>query len=71
MSAFEKIPPHPVEPVRVPKNNVRTLFTIVGVLVALAALVMIAVGFVDAGSMSPDESEGPAPPVVNPGTLPE
>ena len=35
------------------------------------ALVLIFVGFVDAGTVAPDETEGPTPPVRTPGTLPE
>ena len=71
MSAFEKITPQPVQPVRVPKNHRRLVFTILGVLLALAAAVLIVIGFFDASIVAPEETEGPAPEIVVPGTLPD
>lgn len=58
------------EPVKIPKNNGRTLLTLIGALLVLAALVFIFVGFVDAGTVTPDETEAPTPPVGAPRTSP-
>ena len=59
-----------IDPVRIPKNNVRALLTLIGALMALAAVVLMFVGFVDAGTVAPEEPEGAAPPVDAPGTFP-
>lgn len=58
-----------IDPVKIPKNNGRALLTLLGALLVLAALVLIFVGFVDAGTMAPEEIEGPAPPVDAPQTM--
>ncbi len=58
------------DPVKIPKNNGRALLSLLGALLVLAALVVIGVGFVDAGTVAPEETEGPTPPVNAPGTLP-
>lgn len=62
------------DPVKIPKNTGRALLSLLGALLVLGALVLIGVGFVDAGKVAPDETEGPArpvnaPPVNAPGTL--
>jgi len=59
------------DPIKIPKNNGRTLLTLVGALLVLGALVFIFAGFVDAGTVAPDETQGPTPPVRTPGTLPQ
>lgn len=58
------------DPVKIPKNTGRMLLTLIGALLVLAAVVVMFVGFVDAGTVSPDETEGPEPPARTPGTLP-
>ena len=58
------------DPVRIPKNNGRALLTLIGALMVLAAVVLMFVGFVDAGTVPPEETEAPAPAVAAPGTLP-
>ena len=58
------------DPVRIPKNNVRALLTLIGALTVLAAVVLMFIGFVDAGTVAPEEPKAPAPPVDAPGTLP-
>lgn len=57
------------DPVKIPKNNGRALLTLVGALLVLGALVFIFAGFVDAGTVAPDETQGPAP-LRTPATLP-
>ena len=58
------------DPVRIPKNNGRALLTLVAALMVFAAVVLMFVGFVDAGTVAPEETEGSAPPVDAPATLP-
>ena len=58
------------EPVKIPKNNFRALLALLGALLVLAALVFIFVGFVDAGTVAPDETKAPAPPAGAPRTGP-
>lgn len=59
------------DPVKIPKNNGRAFLSLLGALLVLAALVLIGVGFVDAGEVAPDETQGSTPPVRTPGTLPQ
>jgi len=70
MSAFDKVPPQPLHPVRIPKNNTRWMMFAAIVLALLAAALIVA-GFLDASIVAPEGTEGPAPEVVVPGTLPE
>lgn len=59
-----------LDPVKIPKNNVRSLLGFIGALLVLAAVVLMFVGFIDAGTTTPEETEGPAPPVDTPRTVP-
>lgn len=59
------------DPVKIPKNNGRTLLTLIAALMVLAGVVLMFAGFIDAGTVAPDETEGPTPPVNAPGTLPQ
>jgi len=58
------------EPVKIPKNNGRALLALLAALLVLAALVFIFAGFVDAGTVAPDETKAPATPVDAPRNLP-
>jgi len=58
------------DPVRIPKNNGRALLTLIGALMVLAAVVLMFVGFVDAGTVAPDATKAPAAPVDAPRSLP-
>ena len=59
-----------LDPVRIPKNTVRALLPFIGALMVLAAVVLMLVGFVDAGTVAAEATEGPAPPVNAPRILP-
>lgn len=71
MATFPKAHPQPSAATTIPKNNQRLALMVLGVLLALGAAVMIAIGFVDASIVAPEETEGPAPEIVKPGTLPD
>ena len=58
------------DPVKVPKNNLRTLLTLATALLALAAMVLIVSALADAGTVEPGETKAPAAPIGAPDTLP-
>jgi hypothetical protein len=61
----------PEQPAGIPKNDARLALWLVALLLVLGALVAMVIGFVDASIIAPDETEGPAPQIVVPGTLPD
>lgn len=58
------------DPVKIPKNNFRALLTLVAGLMVLAAVVLMFIGFVDAGTTPPEAPDGPAPTVDAPESFP-
>jgi hypothetical protein len=55
---------------RVPKSDMRHAWLLLGLLAALAAAILMLVGFSHAGTSAPDETQGPALETVESNLLP-